>query len=257
MKMQNIPSCEQQVTRLYNSNIDIDPTQIRDFFDERARKESNAVNAVMLQSEGSTIARDRDIRERNELLPTLSSPSRILDLGCGAGRLALHYAKAGHTYLGLDFSSELIVRARELCKGLENVYFQVAQIPELPENGLKVKSPFDLVTIAGLLMYLNDEAVRKTLEFIVKHSAPRAKLYIRESVSDVDQRLTLKNFYSEELEGTYNGIYRTRRELGFEFSETLLKHGFTLTSEGYAFTGRLRNRSETASYYFNFERRTL
>jgi hypothetical protein len=40
------------MSRIYKDQESIDGRQVRDFFNGRARKEGNAVNAVMLQSEG-------------------------------------------------------------------------------------------------------------------------------------------------------------------------------------------------------------
>jgi len=39
--------------------------------------------------------------------------SRVLELGCGTGRLTLPLAQAGHEVTGLDFSPAMLVRARE------------------------------------------------------------------------------------------------------------------------------------------------
>lgn len=117
------------MSRIYKDQESIDVLKVRDFFNGRARKEGNAVNAVMLQSEGSTIAVDRDIHEKTHLLPRLERPSKILELGCGAGRLATFYNNNGNQYLGFDFSEELIARAKAEIGDDENVQFQVVEIP--------------------------------------------------------------------------------------------------------------------------------
>lgn len=45
------------------------------------------------------------------------APPPVLDLGCGAGRVALHLTRRGHRVLGVDADSELVERARQA--GLE------------------------------------------------------------------------------------------------------------------------------------------
>jgi SAM-dependent methyltransferase len=40
------------------------------------------------------------------------TPRRVLDVGCGTGFLALRFAELGHTVTGVDFSPEMIGRAR-------------------------------------------------------------------------------------------------------------------------------------------------
>ncbi|MDO1581017.1 class I SAM-dependent methyltransferase [Rhizobium oryzicola] len=242
------------MTRLYDQAVDIDPARVRQFFDDRAKREKNAINAVMLQSEGSSIAIERDRYERENLLPSLPQPGKILDLGCGAGRLATHYAPHGHTYMGIDFSSELIVKGRELHGDNPKVLFEIAEVPKIDVANLPVQPPFDLIVVTGLLIYLNDGAVTETLRLLGELAAPTATIYLRESVSDIETRLTLKDFYSEELKEYYNGVYRTRAELKAEFAKTLEHDRFAIAAEGYVFQGALRNRVETTQYFYRFER---
>jgi ubiquinone/menaquinone biosynthesis C-methylase UbiE len=45
-----------------------------------------------------------------EALP--AAPSRVADLGCGTGTLSLLLAEEGHTVTGVDFSPEMVRRAR-------------------------------------------------------------------------------------------------------------------------------------------------
>ena len=66
----------------------------------------------------------------------------------------------------------------------------------------------------------------------------------------LDERLTLKDFYSEELQSDYNAIYRTRDEMMKLFDDTLLADGFRITDEGFMFDApELNNRKETTQYY--------
>lgn len=43
-----------------------------------------------------------------------STPGRLIDLGCGTGRLALHFARKGFNCLGVDLSEEMLKKAREI-----------------------------------------------------------------------------------------------------------------------------------------------
>lgn len=71
----------------------------------------------------------------------------------------------------------------------------------------------------------------------------------------IDERLTLKEFYSEELKDNYNVIYRTRDEVMQVFEKTLLQAGFKVTQSEFLFSeDELNNRKETAQYYFIMER---
>lgn len=48
---------------------------------------------------------------------TSAEPLRILDLGCGSGRITAELVKLGHSVRGIDFSEEAVKRAAE--KGLD------------------------------------------------------------------------------------------------------------------------------------------
>ncbi|MDQ1185321.1 class I SAM-dependent methyltransferase [Agrobacterium larrymoorei] len=243
------------MSRIYQTQETIDSAKIQSFFNSRAKKEASAVDAVMLQSAGSTIASDRNAYECEHLLPRPALPVAILELGCGAGRIALAYRDAGHRYMGLDFSQELILRAKAENGSSEHIQFQVAEVPFVEAETLKIQPPYDLVIVTALLLYLNDEAVLKTFELISKLSAPSSQIYIRESLSDIDVRLTLKEHFSEELGDTYNAIYRTTDELRAVMQETLIAEGFSYSVNGeYAFPPALRNRAETAQKYFLLNR---
>ena len=245
------------MSRVYGAKIEIDPDKVREFFDHRAEKETNAVNAVMLQSQGSTIAVDRDVHERENLLPRPQKQgARILDIGCGAGRLGLHYGGQGPTYLGLDFSEKLVEPGREACAAAGDIHLMVAEMPKVAVAELPIAPPFDLVIITGLFIYMNDADVGRTLDFIPEVAADDCELYIRESIAEIEERLSLKDFHSSELNENYNAIYRTRGELKAEFEKTLLPAGFVMTDEGYAFPPHLRNRAETTQYYFKFSRKS-
>lgn len=86
-------------------------------------------------------------------------------------------------------------------------------------------------------------------------SDTNAILCIREPIA-IQDRLTLKDFYSSELDDNYNAIYRTRNELMGLFEDTLFCRGFTIKTENYLFEeSALNNRRETAQYYFILERK--
>ncbi|SOC36971.1 methyltransferase family protein [Rhizobium subbaraonis] len=242
------------MSRIYSNIAAIDTNSVKSFFDRRASAESNPINAVMLQKEGSSVAIERDKYEREHLVPSIDPGGKVLELGCGAGRLASHYNKDGNSYLGLDFSENLIGLANSAFAGQETIRFQVAEIPRISQEELLIRPPFDLVIVTGLLIYLNDEAVEKTFELINSIAASKAKLYLRETISILDHRLTLRDFYSEELNDNYNAVYRTREEIKAHIDMYMTKSGFSLASEGVAFPANLQTRAETNQHYFIVER---
>lgn len=233
----------------------IDSQRVKFFFNSRATKCTDPLSAVMLQPAGSTLSEERNNHEKLNLLPKIKGPSKILELGCGAGRLASFYDNGCNIYLGLDFSEDLIARARGDRSLSDKVMFQIAEIPHIKKGDLQVQPPFDIFIITALLIYLNDQAVRDTLAFIASLASPNARIYIRESVSELDERLSLIEHFSDELGEEYSAIYRTTEELREIIERTLISEGFKFNVSGdYAFPPELRNRVETVQRYFTLYR---
>lgn len=103
-------------------------------------------------------------------------------------------------------------------------------------------------------MYLNDRELADTLEQVETISQERTVICIREPLG-ISKRLTLKDFFSEELEDNYNAIYRTRQELRKFIDRAFLQKGFIVSQEGFLFEeDALNNRKETAQYFYMLER---
>ena len=71
--------------------------------------------------------------------------ARILDAGCGGGRVGGHLAAAGHDVTGIDLDPELIAAAREDYPGPAFLVGDLAEL-DVPGKG------FDLVVCAGNVM---------------------------------------------------------------------------------------------------------
>ena len=113
---------------------------------------------------------------------------------------------------------------------------------------------FNKVLLIGALMYLNDSDVKETLKQIEKLCDNHAIICIREPIG-IEERLTLKEQFSEELKADYNAIYRTRGELEKFFENILSKKGFAIKEKGFMFPETdLNNRKETTQYYWIIER---
>src|SRR5205085_11803028 len=56
----------------------------------------------------SPLARE-DVAFCESVFPT---PGRLLDLGCGTGRLCVHFARMGFDCVGVDLSDEMLAKAR-------------------------------------------------------------------------------------------------------------------------------------------------
>ena len=159
-------------------------------------------------------------------------------------------------YHGIDFSGSLIEYACSRLGQTPNVTFQVLAAQDVSPERIAVNTRFSLIIISGLLIYLNDEVCEQTLANITTCCETSARIYIREPVG-LESRLSLVNYYSEELHTHYNAIYRTEAELFELFNRTILASGFKLGVRDFLYTPEMNNRPETRQMFFIFSGRRM
>ncbi|MBR1442951.1 MAG: class I SAM-dependent methyltransferase [Firmicutes bacterium] len=245
--------------RVKKEIVDIEYDKVYTFYNNRKAKydRDNPYILTMLQDKNPNLVKKRNTYEWNKLHPLMNidKNSKILDVACGIGRWSDAITEDINEYCGIDFSEELISIAVERNKNLKNRTFLVGSVNHLTqilENAKKGK--FDKVLVFGICVYLNEKDIRSMFSQIESMCCKNALICIREPVG-INERLTLKDFYSQDLEVEYNSIYRTRIELENIFDETLLKKGFSIVNEGFLFEDTdLNNRKETSQYYYILQR---
>jgi len=244
------------MSRIYNKKIDIDSEKVKNFFEKQTIKKKNSLISVSLQAKNPKLSEDRDIFEKNLIIPflNLKGDETVLEIGCGLGRFAKHIKDNVKSYLGIDFSRNLIDLANKSFEKDGHILFQVMSANNIKINDLLIKPPFNLIMTMGLLMYLNDKDCANLIARISELVDNKSTIYIRESVSIINKRMTLKNFYSKELETNYNAIYRTIDEYDDLFNEFFIKKGFKLIKKDLLLKGKLINRKETNQSYWIFKK---
>lgn len=236
------------MARLYGEKENIDKKNVKEFFDKRADKEVDSLMTITSFQEKDNLDQ-RQIEESKVLMDNINfTGKKVLEIGCGLGRWADFFHDKCDSYLGIDYSENLIELANKNYK-YDNCYFQVMSALDINIDELLIKPPFDVIFIAGVLIYLNDEDIPKLVNEINTISSNDKIIYIRETISVMDTRLTLKDFYSEDLEVDYNAIYRTKEELlgYFEYFNDIKKIKSEKIHE------KLNKHSETGYRYFILE----
>jgi ubiquinone/menaquinone biosynthesis C-methylase UbiE len=88
----------------------------------------------------------------------VSSPKKVLDLGCGPGTYPRLLTRQGHEVVGVDYSEAVIGRAVEKSGGLGEEYL-VADVRYLPFT----PGSFDVLVCIGLLQSLSPPSIPKVI----------------------------------------------------------------------------------------------
>ena len=99
----------------------------------------------------------------------LARGSRVLDAGCGFGRIGGHLVDAGHVVVGVDVDPELIAAAEQDHPGGRWLVGDLAEL-DLPAAG--IAEPFDGIVCAGNVMtFLAPSTRREVLRRLRAHLA--------------------------------------------------------------------------------------
>jgi SAM-dependent methyltransferase len=100
--------------------------------------------------------------------------ARVLDAGCGTGRVAIRLAELGYACVGVDLDSSMLAAAAVRGPALTWVHADLATL-DLPAAGLP--DPFDLVVCAGnVIPYVAPETEATVVAALARHLRPEGLL---------------------------------------------------------------------------------
>lgn len=234
--------------RIYDivSNIDVDSVQ--KLFDKRANM-NNGFTSVLLGDQNPGYAQMWDEYEKKMILPKLdlTGNENFIDIGCGIGRWAETVIPHCRYYCGCDFSSEMIMKAKERIT-YPDARFDFVNC-SFQQIGDYVKDySFDRGIIAGVCMYINDSDLKNCFDTFLKLVSEHATFYFTETVA-IEKRLTLNGFYSDAMHTEYSSIYRTPQEYN-ELYAAFRNAGFEFVEQGFLpHLNNEREYSETDRWY--------
>jgi len=93
--------------------------------------------------------------------------ARVLDAGCGQGRIAGHLSDVGHDVVGMDGDPVLVAAAEEENPGPRYLVGDLAEL-DLPAAG--ISQPFDAIVCAGnVVTFLAPSTRREVLRRMLAH----------------------------------------------------------------------------------------
>lgn len=231
-------------TRVYTDKIEIDNNSTKEFWENRANNINN-LQTVLLGSDKTGI--EQNTRNEHEklivesIVKQIKNP-KILDIGCGIGRWAENLINQFDSYTGVDFSEGFINFASEKFANYSNIKFYNNSILNLDKEILNSK--FNFIICTGVLMYVNDSNIFDILKAF-RRVTPEY-VYIQESISLMDARLTLNKFESKDLQTNYNAIYRTKQE----YEEYFKTNKFDIIKTDLLLDNKSGAREETNAQYW-------
>ena len=243
--------------RIYHNKIEIDSKAVQSFYNRQAEGASTPLGAVFLGSQDQSVLDEKNHYTKTVVIPKLriNRETRVLDLGCGIGRMAQFILPDCGFYCGVDFSEKMVESANVLCAAIAPAAaFQIhcLSVPEAVSlgNGF-LGGPFEVVLLSGVLVYLNDSEVQQVIHALPELLAQQCVVYWGDPVG-LGERLTLKDFPSASFQTEYSAIYRTVEEY-MELFQPLFQAGFDIKEQQYM--PRFgETYTDTGRYYMLLER---
>lgn len=236
-------------TRIKNKSVDIKINSTKEFWQTRVQNGYNLKTVLLNEEVNDDVIKNRNIKESN-LVKSFLEPNKkykILDIGCGIGRWVENLFIYIDQYTGIDYTDGFIKLAKNKYKqtNLEFIQMSATDI-----NISLLRDNYDLSILTGICMYINDKDLPNL--FLTINNLTNDIIYLQESVSLTEGRLTLDNFYSNNLRQNYSAIYRTIPE----YENLLIQYctNFKLLASGLLLDNKTGNRKETNASYWILKR---
>ena len=115
----------------------------------------------------------------------LPEQALILDLGCGSGRDTLAFKKKGYQVEAIDYSAELVKKARELT----NIEVRQQSFYDLAEN-----NKYDGIWACASLLHCERDRLTEVLGLIFKALKPNGVCYMSFKYGDSDREKEGRSF---------------------------------------------------------------
>lgn len=201
-----------------------------DFWENRSNSKNQYIHSISNLCNNEEFARLKNKFEKDKIIKLFETLNRqfnsCIDIGAGTCQwtdILINYSKR---ILETDTSRKMLLLGKENNLKIEKTskisyFFGDITTKQNPEN-----SPYDLIFLSGLLLYLDKIKYKNLMRFISDNISIGTLIILREPVG-LNGKYIINNEYSKELKCNYSAIYRTEKDIIHTMNKLNLKQTFS------------------------------
>ncbi len=205
---------------------------MNNFWDNQSLKTANFIHSIGNLLYDEKLSEEKSNIEKTKIEILLKKQNRnynsCLEIGAGTCQWTYTLSKSARKILCTDTSKGMLDLGRGFIKKNHPKIQTEFLVGDICKEREPKNSPYDLIFISGLILYLSDDKFTSLLNFISKNTKKNAIVILREPIGIMEEYI-LENVYSEELKTNYSAIYRTEEHIIKKFQE----NNFILESNDY------------------------
>ncbi len=226
---------------------------MNNFWENQSLKKHSFIHSISNLSNDKNFSREKSKDEEKKIQDLLYSKNRTYDscieIGAGSCQWTYNLSKISKRVLTTDTCTGMLNIGKNYIlkkKPKNKIEFFFGDICE-EKNPLN--SPYDLVFISGLILYLSKNQFSKLTKFISMNTKTFSTLVLREPVG-INKDYILDNVYSEELKTNYSAFYRTEKNIinAFKLNNFVVKTNEWLHPENSKFNKWKETRLKLISF---------
>lgn len=189
---------------------------MNDFWENQSLKKHSFIHSVSNLSIDKNFSKEKSNNEMKKIKDLLFIDNRkyssCIEIGAGSCQWTYILSNISKKVLATDTSKGMLDIGKEhiVNKNPKNkIDFFYGDIcdKENPPN-----SPYDLVFISGLILYLSQNQFSRLIKFISMNTKSSSIIILREPVG-INKEFVLNDVFSKELKTNYSAIYRTEKNI--------------------------------------------
>ncbi len=201
--------------------------RMKSIYEERWKTESFSDAKRMIFSSDNTVPSDKifenaGLNDANFISQFVNHESKVLDFGCGVGRVARFLSNNVHTLYGVDISTDMLNYARKYCQDCSNTVFEKTNGREIPLKDNFVDFAYSLL----VLQHLEKEDAFYILKEIHRILKFNGKAYL--TFPNLTSAVYWKDFETFANKPSLRNIARPRFYTSSEVEFLIKKAGFQI-----------------------------